>query len=169
MGKFSLRSRPRENQVKMTRAWIPKVTERNQNHPVPWRTSRIRAFYHSMMKKMEIYNDYSGYFEYRNLLLAYHHCHHWRALAREHTILCIVGLQLTSWWPCQLIRTNLKVFPLGECKFYKITNITWGGAGGGGLIKVLFEEALPQSPTSDPYIYHFGQKRYPFHKPSIDI
>ena len=31
-----------------------------------------------------------------NLLLAYHHCHHWRALAREHTILCIVGLQLTS-------------------------------------------------------------------------
>ena len=111
MAKFSLRSQPRENQVKMTRAWIPKVTERNQNHPVPWRTSRIRAFYHLMMKKMEIHNN----------KLFWTFCdHHWQALARQQTVLCIACLQLTSGWPFWLIRTNWKEFPMVECKFYKI-------------------------------------------------
>ena len=54
--------------------------------------------------------------------------------------------------------------------FYRLGEGGWGGEGGrGGLIKVLYGKALPQSLTPYPFIYHFGQKRYPFHKPSIDI
>ena len=43
----------------------------------------------------------------------------------------------------------------------------WGGGGGGGggqlLDKVLYGEAPPRDPTPYPFIYHFRQKRYPFH------
>ena len=39
---------------------------------------------------------------------------------------------------------------------------------GEGHNKVLYEEAPPWGPTPYPFIYHFGQKRYPFCIPSID-
>jgi len=40
------------------------------------------------------------------------------------------------------------------------------GEGGGVLKKVLYGEAPPRGPTPYPFIYHFFQKRHPFHIPS---
>ena len=44
----------------------------------------------------------------------------------------------------------------------------WGGEGGAWVrvsysTKVLYGEATPRDPTPYPFIYHFRQKRYPFH------
>ena len=40
--------------------------------------------------------------------------------------------------------------------------------GGGVLNKCLYGEAPSYGSTPYPFIYHFSQKRYPFHIPSID-
>ena len=42
------------------------------------------------------------------------------------------------------------------------------GGRGGVLKKVLYGKAPPSDPTPNPFIYHFWQKRYPFHILSIE-
>ena len=44
----------------------------------------------------------------------------------------------------------------------------WSSVDRGVLNKCLDGEAPPRGPTPYPFIYHFSQKRYPFHIPSID-
>ena len=51
------------------------------------------------------------------------------------------------------------ILPWWEGEVLKKENDTGGRGGGGGVVV----EALSRGPTPYPFIYHFGQKRYPFH------
>ena len=52
--------------------------------------------------------------------------------------------------------------------FDKTRSFTSGGVGRGYSTKLYTGRLHPEVPTCYPFIYHFWQKRYPFHVPSID-
>ena len=54
----------------------------------------------------------------------------------------LLGNLILPWWGGEVLKKE---------------NDTGGRGGGGGV------EALSRGPTPYPFIYHFGQKRYPFH------
>ena len=64
----------------------------------------------------------------------------------------------------QLINLTNIILPFGQAGFSRV-------AGRGEILnKILYggEGGLSHSPTPYPFIYHFGQKRYPFRIPFID-